>query len=120
REAREIAEVLALLAAGLAGAAGPAEPGYSHALAYREVAHLGAALDDAADDLVPRHQRQMRRRKLAVENGWSVRQTPQALTSTRTSRGPGRGRGRFKSSRRFPGAVIAIARMTSLAAMTPD
>ena len=49
-------------------AAGASEPGDADALAKRESVHLGALVDDHADDLVAEHQRQSRLSQIAVHD----------------------------------------------------
>jgi hypothetical protein len=64
-EARAVAQVLAARAAIATLSAGPAQPGHPHPLARGEAL---TGLDEAADDLVPRHERQLRPRELAVDD----------------------------------------------------
>jgi hypothetical protein len=65
RELRPVAEVLAARAAEAALAVGPAEPGHPHPLAGSEAL---AAFEHARDDLVSRHERELRPVELAVHD----------------------------------------------------
>ena len=67
-EARALAEILPPARAEPAAAAGPAEPGDADALTLFEARDAGAQLTDRADDLVPRHERQLRLCQLAVDD----------------------------------------------------
>src|SRR5581483_4505011 len=68
REARVVAEVLAIRAAVAAAPTGPPEPRHTHAVAPREAGDVEAALLDRSDDLVPRHERQLRTRQISVDD----------------------------------------------------
>ncbi len=67
-EAGMVAQILTAATAAIADAAGPAEPRHADPVAEREVVGIGAPLNDHADDLMARHQRQFRLRQLAVED----------------------------------------------------
>ena len=67
-EDRRVAQVLGALAAIGTDAAGGAEPRHADALAEREAADALADRRDAADDLVPRHDRQLGVLQLAIDD----------------------------------------------------
>jgi hypothetical protein len=67
-EARIVAEILLARAAIGASAVGPAEPGHTDAVADCQLRHALAERFDAADDLMPEHERQLGLVELAVEN----------------------------------------------------
>ena len=67
-ETRAIAKIFAAAAAIVANPAGPAEPRHPDPVAERETVDLRPLVDDDADDLVTKHQRQLRVGELTIDD----------------------------------------------------